>query len=76
MRKLAAAMLALAFGGCTTGPRYLDDIDLSGRERACVDRCLGIFNNCAGTGLGIPTYQIEECKRSLRPCLDNNCPKL
>ena len=77
MRVFAPALLVLALaGGCTTVPKMLRDIDISGREKSCVNRCLGIFNACAGdSGIGGgPPYQIEGCKRSYRACLDNNCP--
>jgi hypothetical protein len=82
MRQLAviAALLAAAatMTGCkTTVPKYLRDVDTSGREQFCVDRCIGIFNSCAGDGgiSGVPNYQVLGCKRSYANCIDA-CPKL
>jgi hypothetical protein len=77
MRRLALAFVLALMGGCTTVPRYLKDIDLSGREQPCIDRCLGIFNSCAGdSGIsGVPPYQVAACKESFRGCI-NNCPKI
>lgn len=72
MKSLALSLFSfVALVGCASS---IDNVDVSGKNQACVRQCTGTFSNCVGGSTGIGAVQAQNaCASGYRACA-KACP--